>query len=103
MSTPFTIRYLQTAEADLEEIFDYIVVDNPPAAVSILEKFDHAISRLAINPEIGADPKDDRLKKLGYRVLIIGNYLVFYVVKSRTRTVQIRRIVHGARQYSFLL
>ena len=103
MSTPFTIRYLQTAEADLEEIFDYIVVDNPPAAVSILEKFDHAISRSAINPEIGADPKDDRLKKLGYRVLIIGNYLVFYVVKSRTRTVQIRRIVHGARQYSFLL
>jgi toxin ParE1/3/4 len=103
MSTPLTIRYLQTAEADLEDIFDYIVVDNPPAAVSMLEKFDHAISRLAINPEIGANPKDDRLRKLGYRVLIIGDYLVFYVVKSRTRTVQIRRIVHGARQYSFLL
>jgi plasmid stabilization system protein ParE len=46
-------------------------------------------------------PKDDRLKKLGYRMLIVGKYLVFYVVKANT--VQIRRIIHGARQYSFLL
>jgi addiction module RelE/StbE family toxin len=103
VSTPFDIRYLQTAEADLEAIFDYILVDNSPAAVSMLEKFDHAISRLAVNPEIGADPKDDRLRKPGYRVLVVGDYLVFYVVKSRTRTVQIRRIVHGARQHSLLL
>ena len=103
MSTPFDIRYLQTAEADLEAIFDYILVDSPPAAVSMLEKFDHAISRLAVNPEIGADPKDDRLRKPGYRVLVVGDYLVFYVVKSRKRTVQIRRIVHGARRHSLRL
>ena len=51
--------------------------------------------------EIGVIPKDARLKKLGYRILIIGKYLVFYVVK--TNTVQIRRIIHGARQYRFLL
>ena len=75
--------------------------DNPSAAGSLLEKFDHSISQLAINPEIGVIPKDERLKKLGYRMLIVGKYLVFYVVK--VNTVQIRRIIHGARQYSFLL
>jgi len=103
VSSPFDIWYLQTAEADLEAIFDYILVDSPPAAVSMLEKFDHAISRLAVEPEIGAVPKDDRLRKLGYRVLVVGDYLVFYVVKSRKRTVQIRRIVHGARRHSLRL
>ena len=101
MSRPFKIRYLSTAENDLDDIFDYIMRDNPSAAVFLLEKFDHSISQLAINPEIGVVPKDDRLKKLGYRMLIIGKYLVFYVVKANT--VQIRRIIHGARQYSFLL
>jgi addiction module RelE/StbE family toxin len=101
MSGPFEIRYLSTAENDLDDIFDYIMKDNPSATVSLLEKFDDSISQLAVNPGIGVIPKDDRLKKLGYRILIIGRYLVFYVVKANT--VQIRRIIHGTRQYSFLL
>lgn len=103
MSGLFTIRYLKTAEKDLEDIFDYIVRDNPSAAASMLDKFDRAISRLADTPEIGAHPKDERLRRLGYRILVVGDYLVFYVVKSGAKTVQIRRIIHGARQYGFLL
>ena len=101
MSVPFEIRYLPTAENDLDDIFDYIMIDNPSAAVSILEKFNHSISQLAFNPELGVVSKDDRLKKMGYRILIIGKYLVFYVVKANI--IQIRRIIHGARQYNFLL
>ena len=101
MSGPLKIRYLSTAQKDLDEIFDYIVRDKPSAAISMLEKFDRSISRLADNPEIGVVPKDDRLDKLGYRMLIVEKYLVFYIVKAKT--VQIRRIIHGARKYGFLL
>ena len=100
MSGRYEIRYLRTAEGDLEEIFDYIERDDPSAAAAMLEKFDGAISRLADNPHLGVAPRDDRLRRLGYRILIIGDYLVFYVVKSKT--VQIRRIIHGARNYRFL-
>lgn len=103
MSVPFTLRYLQTAEKDLEDIFDYISRDSPQSAGSMLEKFDQAISRLVDTPEMGVQPRDDRLRKLGYRMLVVGDYLVFYVVKTRARTVQIRRIIHGARLYGFLL
>ena len=101
MSGRFKIRYLSTAEEDLDDIFDYILRDKPSAALSLLERFDRSISQLALNPEIGVIPKDERLKKLGYRMLIIDKYLVFYVVK--TKTIQIRRVIHGARKYSFLL
>ena len=101
MSGKYTIRYLSTAQKDLDEIFDYILRDNPSAALSLLEKFDHSISQLAFNPELGVIPKDDRLKNLGYSMLIIEKYLVFYVVKPQT--IQIRRIIHGARKYGFLL
>jgi hypothetical protein len=34
-------------------------------------------------------------------ISIFDKYLVFYEVKAKT--VQIRSIIHGARQYSFLL
>lgn len=101
MNDVFEVRYLSTAIADLEDIFDYILQDNPSAAASMLEKFDAAISRLAGNPYLGVVPRDERLRRLGYRMLIIAEYLVFYVVKPHT--VQIRRILHGARDYRFLL
>ena len=99
--TPYKIRYLKTAQKDLEEIFIYIAKDNPGAAVSLLENFDQTIAQLAINPELGRVPHDDRLKMIGYRMLVVQRYLVFYVVKERI--VQIRRIIHGARRYAFLL
>lgn len=101
MSKSYQIRYLRTAETDLIDIFEYIQKDNPSAAVKQLEKFDQSISQLSRNPYLGVMPKDDRLKRLGYRILVIDKYLVFYVVK--TNMVQIRRVIHGARQYNFLL
>ena len=101
MSKSFNIRYLSTAERDLEDIFKYIKKDKPGAAATMLERFDQSISLLAKNPFIGLTPKNERLKKMGYRMLVIDNYIVFYIAKKTT--VQIRRIIHGARQYSFLL
>ncbi len=100
MSKPFDIRYLSTAERDLQDIFEYIKKDSPIAATSLLDKFDKSISQLAKNPYLGVIPKDSRLDKLGYRMLIVDKYLVFYVVKSQV--VQVRRIIHGKRRYGFL-
>ena len=101
MKNPYTVRYLKTAENDLIDIFNYIKQDKTSAAATYLERFDHSISQLASNPFMGMVPKDGRLKKIGYRILVVDKYLVFYVVKSKT--VQIRRVIHGARQYEFLI
>lgn len=34
MSSPFEVRYLPTAEKDLNEIFNYVLKDNPGAAAA---------------------------------------------------------------------
>ena len=101
MSPSYDIRYLSTAEKDLIDIFEYIKKDSPSAAIYQLDKFDKSISRLGEHPFVGVIPNDERLKKLGYRMLIVDKYLVFYVVKKKT--IQIRRVTHGARRYGFLL
>ncbi|WP_420889704.1 type II toxin-antitoxin system RelE/ParE family toxin [Halanaerobium congolense] len=36
-------------------------------------------------------------------MLVIGSYLVFYVVFENKKIVEIRRILHGKRKYNFLL
>ena len=100
MNKSYQIRYLSTAETDMIDIFNYIKKDNPVSAMAQLERFDKSISQLVSHPFLGVIPRDERLEKLGYRMLIVDKYLVFYVVKPKI--VQIRRIIHGARRYSFL-
>lgn len=101
MSRTYEIRYLSTAQQDLLDIFAYIHRDNPAAADALLEQFDRAIGNLTSHPLMGIVPKNDRLQRLGYLMLVVGRYLVFYVIKADV--VQIRRVIHGSRNYQFLL
>ncbi|MBI2265021.1 MAG: type II toxin-antitoxin system RelE/ParE family toxin [Armatimonadetes bacterium] len=97
----YRVVYLPIAEKDLMEIIEYVRMDKPGAALDLLEHIDKAISRLEDFPESGKTPRDIRLQRLNYRLLIVENYLVFYVVKGKE--VEIRRILHGQRRYDFLL
>lgn len=101
MSRPRVVRYLPAAEQDLLDILDYIARDNPAAARAFVDRVDQTVGRLARFPRSGRQPADPRLRRLGYRMLVVGDYLVFYVVTGRT--VQVRRVLHGARRYGFLL
>lgn len=101
MNRKCEIYYLPSATNDLEEIIDYIKLDSPKSAVNMLNLIDETISKLGDFPEIGVVPKNRRLKKLGYRILIMGNYLAFYVIKDDM--IEIRRVLHGNRNYKFLL
>lgn len=67
----------------------------------MLDSLNRRVMRLVDFPLLGVVPKDTRLQKKGYRVLVVDDYLMFYVLKGRT--VRIRRVIHGARQYKFLL
>jgi addiction module RelE/StbE family toxin len=97
MKKKHKIRYLPIAQQDLIEIFDYIREDNPSAAATFIEKIDKSISKLESFPQLGVVPKDDRLEFLAYRMLVIDNYLVFYVIIGDI--IEVRR----SRKYSFLL
>jgi addiction module RelE/StbE family toxin len=101
MSRAYEIRYLPAAQQDLLDIFEYISRDNPEAAEALLAQFDRTLANLTAHPVIGATPKDKRLQRLGYRMVVIGNYLAFYVVKKDV--VQIRRVIHSSRNYQRLL
>ncbi len=101
MGSKFKIEYLPIAQKDLTEILEYINKDNPTAALKVLDAIDCTISKLEDFPFLGHIPKDNRLKALGYRILVVNNYLVFYIVTGQI--VEIRRILHGKRKYDFII
>jgi len=93
----YGIRLLRVAEDDLTEILTYIAADRPSAAEIVLSKIEKNLSLLSKNPHLGRIPKEEDLARLGYRYLVVDNYLIFYIIEEQT--IYVHRVVHGARDY----
>ncbi len=98
--TQYEIRLLRLAEEDLTDIISYVVADRPNMAEKLLSRFNVKLATLASNPRVGHLPTEASLKRLGYRYLVLDNYLIFYVIDGHT--VYAHRIIHGARDYKNL-
>jgi plasmid stabilization system protein ParE len=95
------IIYLPVAVKDLHQIIDYIASDKLSAVQKFLQNIDQTLKKLSSFPNLGLIPKDAYLKSKGYKILIIDNYLIFYLIKKDI--IEIQRILHGKRKYQFLL
>ena len=100
-ASKYAVRLLSIAEQDLQDIVAFVAADKLPAAVALADRIENDLQRLVRHPYLGKAPNDERLATMGYRVLVIENYLVFY--KIRGRTVLVHRILHGARDLPSLL
>lgn len=101
MSAKYTVRLLPIAEQDVDEIVAHIALDNLKAALKLADRFESDLAMLSSYPELGRLPRDGDLRDLGYRYLIVADYLVFYTVEKRT--IIVHRILHGSRDYKELL
>jgi len=59
------VRILRRAQADLQEIRDYVQRDRPRAAKRLIDKLLDRIESLAKWPEPGVVPKDEYLRARG--------------------------------------
>lgn len=100
-SNNYTVRLLSVAERDLQELLSYLAAENPTAAATALDRIESQLHALQQHPLLGRAPNDPTIARLGYRVLVIDNYLAFYKVKGKT--VLIHRVLHGARDFVRLL
>lgn len=97
----YQVRLLSIAEEDFTEIISFIAADNLTAADAIANKIEKNLELLSENPNLGRIPREEEIRNLGYRYLIIQNHLIFYTIEEKT--IFIHRILHGARNYKSLL
>lgn len=88
------ICWLEKAAIDLEEAYEYIYYDNPPAAENEINKVLEAVKRLSQNPAMG---KAGRVTKTRELVVAGTPYIVIY--RAKGIRLEILRIFHGARQH----
>lgn len=88
------LRWSDIAEADLDDIYDYIARDVAYYAELFVDRLVEATDKLIDHPRIGrqvpeAEQRDD------IRELIVQGYRIIY--QTRTDDVQVLTVLHGSR------
>lgn len=101
----YTIHITSKAERDLNEALDYIEFNllNPTAADNLLDHTEEKINELSFLPKKYKTVDDPVLSAWGIRLIIINNYLAFYIIDEETKTVHIVRFLHGKRNWMSIL
>lgn len=101
----YKVMISEVADADLEEIADYIAVNlqEPATALKQIGRIKDAMMSLRTMPERHGVVSDKYLASRGIRLLPVDNYLVFYTVNKATATVGIVRVLYGRREWENLL
>jgi plasmid stabilization system protein ParE len=95
------VRVLRRAEADLFEIRAYLNREAPASCQRVLGELLDGFAQLGALSNSGPVPRDEHLKKRGYRFLVRGRYVIFYKVIGRQ--VRIHRVLMQRRAYRRLL
>lgn len=83
------------ADADRENIFDYIAQDNPGAALELDEEFQAKAERARQRPSLY---KPGRVK--GTREIVVrSNYVMVYRVEDDGSTLAVLRVLHAAQKW----
>jgi toxin ParE1/3/4 len=80
----YTVRFLRAAEEDFNDIISYISAENRVAAETTATKIERSLARLSDHSYLGRIPEEEDLIRLGYRFLVVENYLVFYTLENQT-------------------
>jgi plasmid stabilization system protein ParE len=97
----YKIIVTQEAHDDIDEIIGYItnVLRNPIAAGNLLTEIEDSYKIIEQAPEAFAYCNDKRLRKNGYRKIVVKSYIIFYRVDYEASTVNVMRVIYGRRAY----
>ena len=88
------LHWSEVAEADIDDIYDYIARDVPYYAELFIDRLIEAVDKLENHPEIGRRvPKAEGRNDL--RELILQHYRIIYRVDSDS--IYIVAVIHGSR------
>ena len=98
---PLLLDITQKAYADLAAICFYFAQNAPEVEERFLKAFDETVRLLASSPNLGERCQSRSPRTKGMRMWLVSgfsNYLIFY--RLQENTLQILRVIHGARDYA---
>ena len=97
----YQVNLTESARNDMFQIASFIMTDSglKETALEYIKKLEVGILSLKNYPERGSIPRYKILRLQGYRILMIGNHLVFYKINEQNKIVIVYRILHQKTAY----
>jgi len=89
----YRIIYLPKADQNLLSIDEYLEQFYPSTASKFFTELDRKVLLLQEMPYIGEQYPHNST----YRRLVVGDFLVFYIVDEDKQVIQVHRVLHGSR------
>lgn len=103
--TEYSVLIGRQAERDILEAVTYIqeILFQPESARRIYKAIKTQINMLSEMPQRFAVIAEEPYRSMGMRKASSENYLIFYLVNEKEKTVSIVRVLHNRREWTNLL
>ena len=101
----YKIRIMKPAQIEMRDTYQYIAEDlhNPTAASRRITLIDEAIQSLKKNPARFPLVRNDYLASKGYRMIVVKNHLIFFIIREKEQAVSVMRVLYGRRDWLRML
>jgi plasmid stabilization system protein ParE len=101
----YNVLVTEPAKEDLKTAVSYIANDlkNSIAANNFIDEANRVFRSLSEMPNRYPIVKDTMLAAQGIRIAQINNYLAFYIVREKTKSVSVLRVLHSRRDWINIL
>ncbi len=97
MKKIYKISITESAQNDIEEIWQYIALDNIKTATKFIDRIEKAIFSLESFPERNPLIPEYEILNIDYRQLVYKKYRIIYRISENI--VYVLRILHGYRLF----
>jgi len=101
----YRVYISDSAEEDLCGIVKYISSQlvAPITAAKMMDTIGMALIKLSEIPHAYPNVKDERLTLMGYRRVVIKNYIAFFTINEKEKVIDVERILYARRDWANLL
>ncbi len=97
---PYEIFRTDKTEEQLADILAYLEkTAGNKTVLNLIDQHEQAFAHLSRFPYLGVAPRRRTLAGRGYRMLVVGRYLLFYKVDEARRRIIVYGVFHGAQDY----
>lgn len=100
----YTVEFLPTALNDMTEIISsFVMLGSKQGAVRIKDKMNSAAEQIMHFPYSGITVPEPKMSKVGFRMVVVEKYLMFYKIFEDGKRVIFYRVLNGRTNYPTLM
>lgn len=100
----YAVEFLPTALNDMAGIISsFVMLGSKQGAIRIKDKMNKAVEQLILFPYSGITVPEPKMSKVGFRMVIVEKYLMFYKIFEDEKKIIFYRVLNGRTNYPTLM